>query len=168
MSYADDLGALEPLRAHHFKIQITSTGTGAVLDDAEFSLAIVEGFTPAESSDEIEIQVDSERRYYAGKTSYETGSLTIRDYCDANVADFLIEWRKRVFDPTNGTMGYKAEYAGTGVINQYDPKGALVRQWKIKGIWPQAVNYGTPSQDTTDPISISVTFRYDTAIPVVY
>ena len=166
-SYSDQLGAFEPLKSHSFRMFVRSTGIGSNLVGDDFSLAVTAGFTPSESSEEIDIGVDNEHLYYAGRQSYEAGSISLRDYVDLEVANFIKEWRKRVFDPATGQMGYKAEYAGIVIIQQYDPKGEIAREWKLTGVWPQSANYGDISQDSTDPVSVEVTLRYDKAVLTV-
>lgn len=167
VTYSEQLGAFEPMKAHNFRMFIRSTGVGSNLVGDDFSLAIVTGFTPSESSEEIEIGIDNERVYYAGRQSYDSGSVTVRDYVDLEVAAYIKEWRKRVFNPETGQMGYKAEYAGTAIVQQYDPKGDLVREWKLINVWPVSVNYGTVDQASTDHITLDITLRYDKAIMTV-
>jgi len=163
MALAEELGAFEPIKQHAFRMHILSTGIGSTLTGDDFSLAIVEGFAPNESSEEIEINADNQKLYYAGRQTYEAGAVSVRDYVDADVANFIKAWRNLVFDPSNGTMGYKSEYAGVALIQQMDPKGVVIREWKLEGIWPQAVDFGQVSQDSIDPVRIALTFRYDKA-----
>ena len=171
LTYSEQLGAFEPLRANNFRLFIDGVGVGGsaigVGALADFSLAVTKAFTPNESSEVAEVGVDNEKIYYAGRQTYEAGSVSIRDYVDLTGAAVLREWRKLVYNPATGQMGYKKDYAGTARIVQYDPKGSIVRTWKLLKVWPISVNYGDRDQSSVDQVSIEVSFRYDKAIEVV-
>lgn len=167
-TYSEILGAFEPLKANNFRLFITSAGKSGTTITADalasFSLAVTKSFAPSESSEVAEIGIDNEKVYYAGRQTYEAGSVSVRDYVDAVGAGAIAEWRKKIYDPGTGKMGYKAEYAGTANLVQYDPKGSIVKQWQLVNIWPVSVNYGEMDQASTDHVSIEVSFRYDKAI----
>jgi len=168
VNLADKIGALEPLRQHSFRMFITSTGTSALQSNSEqFELAIRDAFTPNRTTEVIEIDADLEKLKYAGKTTYESGSVVIRDYVDADVVKFLTDWENVIYNPATGLAGYKSQYAGEAIIQQYAPDGTIVREWKLKNIWPESVDHGSLTMGSADPVEINVSFSYDRAIPTV-
>jgi hypothetical protein len=165
MNLADKIGALEPLRQHAFRMYITSTGTSSLQSNSEqFELAIRDTFTPNRTTETIEIDAENEKLYYAGKTTYDAGSVVIRDYVDADVVKFLTDWENAVYNPATGIGGYKSQYAGEAIIQQYAPDGSIVREWKLKNIWPESVDHGSLTMGSADPVEINCSFRYDRAI----
>jgi hypothetical protein len=164
---ADQLGAYEPLRQHSFRMYIVNTGTAGPRNSEQFEISIRDGFTPNRTIEEIEIDVENEKLYYAGKSTYDAGSLVARDYVDAEVCRFIDDWHDAIFNPATGIAGYKTQYAGEAIIQQYAPDGSVVREWRLKNIWPTSIDHGAITHGSAEPVEISVSFRYDRAIKTV-
>lgn len=168
MAIADEIGKFEPLQSHKYKMFIDEVGGSALTGREQFEMAVKNLPFPTESNDEIEIGAGNERIYYAGRAQFEVTEVVCRDYVDAATYAFIKNWRKKVYDPTTSRIGYKSEYAGTARIQLFDPNDVVIREWKLKSIWPQTLTSGTGDQDGTDPVEISVSFRYDKAIATIY
>jgi len=157
---AQEFGGFEPQRQHTWLISFHSLPGAKVLE-----LALRTGFLPSENNEEIEIPYMNSRVYIAGKYAVDAGSLTFNDYVDSNVAGILANWRKLVYDVRTGQLGYARSYKKTATITLYGPELIVERTWSIKGIWPQAVNYGAIDYSSSDVVQVECTFRYDKAIP---
>jgi hypothetical protein len=140
---------------------------GGLSDSDIIELAASAGtaFLPNESSEEVELPYLNGRAYYAGRQSYESGTIGCKDFVDLAVAKAIMEWRKLVYDPETGRMGYASRYKKDAEIILLDPAGEEKRYWTLVGAWPQAVNYGTLDVTANDPVQIEVTIRYDIALP---
>ena len=44
------------------------------------------------------------------------------------------------------------------------PVGDVVEEWELKGEYIQSANFGDMAFDSSDPVEISLTLRYDYAI----
>ena len=49
-------------------------------------------------------------------------------------------------------------------FNVLDPVGAVVEEWELKGAFIQSANFGDLAFDSSDPVEINMTLRYDYAV----
>jgi len=157
---AQEKGAYEPQRQHTWVIRVAGFEGFKTLE-----LALRTGFLPSISNEEIEIPYMNSRVYVAGKHMVEAGTIAFNDYVDKNTAGILAEWRKLVYDEETGAIGLAANYKKEGIITLYGPNFETKREWKIRGMWPQNIVYGTLDYGASDVVQIETTFRYDDAIP---
>lgn len=139
------------------------------LDDAGDQMLIMQGLesfdAPTESSQEITLDYANEQRFVAGKTQYHTSELKLKDFVDMGVANAVIKWRRQVYNPESGSVGLPRDYKKSADLTLSAPNGSAIRIWKLFGVWPQSVHYGTLSMTSNDKVLISVTLRYDRAVP---
>jgi hypothetical protein len=167
-SLAQQLGKFEPLLSHEFRLFFDEVGGSPLQGREQCEIAVVTAAIPTESSEEIEIPAGNTVLYYAGRYKPESMAVTCRDYVDASVFAFLKSWRRKVHDESTGISGFKREYSGTARLQQYDPTGKVIREYKLIDIWPQQLNGGSADQSSNDPVQIEVTFRYDKAVSTVF
>lgn len=164
---ADDLSAnwlagaaqgFEPMRNNNFRVEFANIeGTDVILRGHEqFNL-------PSESNDEIEVHYLNEKRYIAGKVTFDTTSLTCKDFVTENVMKAIVQWRKRVYDSKTGKIFAASNYKREGTLAIFGPDGGSERKWRLIGAWPQAVNYGSLDMSSSDLLRIEVTIRFDKA-----
>lgn len=159
-SLAQQEGSYEPQRAFTWVISIYGLQGSRALE-----LSLRTGFLPTDGSEEIEIPYMSCRIYVAGKKTLDSGTLTFVDYVDRNISGIIAAWRKMVFDPETGAVGYASKYKKTANVTLYSPDFSVERVWLIKGLWPQNVVYGQIDYATSDVVNVECTMRYDRAIP---
>lgn len=152
-----------PMRRRHFEPYRQNFGYMLIynlMGDAEdVALSIQTIALPNVSNEEIEIPFGNDRYWILGRRAVESISVTFVDFIQTRIVEILNWWQSRVYDPATGKMGYFSEYDRTADINQTDPKGDVMRTWKIESIFPQSVTYGTLDQSGTDKITVEVTFR---------
>ena len=159
---APSKGFFEPQRQYNWSLEIA-------LDDAGDQLLIMQGLesfaAPSESNEEITLDYANEKRYVAGKASFETADLVLKDFVDMGVAHAVIKWRRSVYNPETGSIGLARDYKKNADLTLMAPNQSTVRIWKLFGIWPMAVKYGDLNMTASDKVLISVTLRYDRAVP---
>jgi len=155
-------GSWEPQRQSNFAVQIYDLdgGTGII------SLAVDTASMPNITFGEIELNHLNERTYVAGGVTFETIPLVCKDFVNQDVMLALDNWRKLVYNETNGRIGFAKDYKKRAAIFLYGPDGGSDRRFNLVGCWPQAINYGgTLDQAGKEAVSqIEVTIRYDRAI----
>ena len=76
-------------------------------------------------------------------------------------------WRKQVYDPETDQIGWATQYKKDGMVTEFGPDGTFFRNWKIKGVWPSGVNYGSSmSHEGSEVKKLEMTLAYDKAFRV--
>ena len=81
-----------------------------------------------------------------------------------SAAQQVIEWIRLHHESVTGRDGYSDFYKKNITFNVLDPVGAVVEEWELKGAYIQSANFGDLAFDSSDPVEISLTLRYDYAI----
>ncbi|MCG8433064.1 MAG: hypothetical protein MJA83_03405 [Gammaproteobacteria bacterium] len=156
---ANQEGSFVPQHGNNWLLEVADL-VGADDRDLIF-LSLVSFELPKESSEEIELRYGNEIRYVAGQNEYEAIPLIVRDYVDRAVRNAMVEWRRQVYDPLTGNVGLPTNYKKTGNVILQATDGTFLRNVRLIGLWPQALNAGTLSMDSAEPVQIEATMRYD-------
>jgi hypothetical protein len=156
------IGGFEPQRAFNWTLEINGLPGH---DKDVISLSLQSAFVPTCANEEIEIPFGNERVWVAGKANWERGGIVCRDYVDRPVAAALYAWRRLVYNPVDGTIGYAVRYKRHGSIILYGPDGTLSRPWEVAGMWPVSVSFAENGLDmaNNDQVRIGVALRFDKA-----
>ena len=76
-------------------------------------------------------------------------------------------WRRQVYNPQTGKVGWARAYKRNGVIHQYGPNGECNRTWELIGIWPTSLELGELSYDSADKKQLTMNLSVDFAYPGV-
>jgi len=159
-SHFNDQG-WELQRTNNFEIFITD------LDENKrkiITLSVASGFLPDEGNDPIDISYGNTKVSVAGVFSGATdGSIVVRDVIQQDVEKIIEDWRSKVYNKETGAVGMASEYKKPARIVQYAPDGTHARTWKLEGVWPSRVNYGTLDYESNNIKTIDITLRYDLA-----
>lgn len=161
-SIAAQGGGLEPQRQNNWVFEVFLPGSATAGNDI-LQLSLISGFLPSVSNEPVALPWLNEVVYVAGRTVYEGGTITLRDYVDGATALLIESWRKMVYDVETGKIGLAANYKQSANILTFAPDGSFERTWVLEGAWPATYNPGTLSMDSSDPVAIEVMIRYDRA-----
>lgn len=161
----------EVQRTNNFEVVISGIGelTGNVNDTRTVTLSLESGFLPAEQSSDQELHYANTLVHVAGTTTYSGGSIVVKDIISEkeDMEQIIINWRKSVYDPDTDKVGLAFNYKKDARVIQYAPDGSMERTWKLIGVFPIAVNYGTLDYSSGGAIkTIEVTLSYDKAIRI--
>ena len=154
---------------NHFEVQFGVNKNGA--DDGkglwtdDLTLLVKSFPLPSESTEVVPIDHFNQQIKLAGKTTFDGGSLVIHDAItpDKDVELMFRQWRNMVYNASQGTVGYAADYKTDGIVTEYSPNGETYRQWYLVGCWPNQVNYGELDYETGGYKDITATITYDWA-----
>ena len=152
-------GAFEPQRKNNFTVIFTGTD-GSVMQKALQSFPF-----PRESNPAITVPFGNEERKVAGRATFDDVTLVLKDFADQPVMRALLDWRKQVYDPTTGKIGWARDYKRDGQLILSGPDGTVERKWDLKGMWPSANEAGGGDMGDNSQNMISVTLSIDKAIP---
>ncbi len=159
-------GGYEPQRLNNFVFEVTPPDADASAQEI-LQLSVNAAFAVSENNEEIAVNHLNETVYIAGRAVWEAGELVLKDFVDTQTASIINDWRRKVYNPTNGRIGMAKDYKVDASIMLYGPDGNYERQWDLKGCWPQSVTWGAGWDATASDINtITVNIRYDKGYPV--
>ena len=173
-------GQLEPQRTNNWFIEIyldnlvsqvagfggigqIPAGINGLVNLDVLKLALQSGFNPSSSKEDIQVPYLNEVIFFAGRRMVDPGTIELLDYVDRSTADIIYAWDLMCHDYQTGQVGLARNYKKTARIFNFAPNGDYVRQWRLDGVWPQAVSYagGGLNMASSEPVRIPITLRYD-------
>jgi hypothetical protein len=120
---------------------------------------------PEITTEEVPINWINSTRYVAGKTTFNTLSVTIHDPIAPSGAQQVMEWVRLCFESVSGRAGYPDFYKRDIQLKMLDPVGTVIQLWDIKGAFCTTAGFGDLSYDSTsDMAEISLTIRFDNCV----
>lgn len=119
---------------------------------------------PQMTFEDVTIDYMNVKRYLAGKPTWNPIAVTLYDPIAPSAAQKVMEWVRLSFESVTGRMGYFQFYAKDLNLKMLDPVGAVVEDWLIQQAWIQEFNFGELDYAISDPVSISLTLRFNQAI----
>lgn len=132
-----------------------------------FSIEGLDSFTakmasrPQISFDETVIDYINNKRYVAGKATFQPLNITLLDPIVPSESQKVIEWLRLCYEPQTGRMGYAQFYQKTINMKLLDPVGAVVEDWEFQNTWIQDANFNDLDYTSSEPADISLVLRYD-------
>lgn len=145
---------------------------GVVVNNSEYAtanansviqVACSKTFVPHFKQDVIQIKRGNNTIKYAGVASFDSGSISVRDYIGSGAKDLLMAWQRQSYDVDTEKVGLATDYKKDAYLLEYTPDYQLVRSWQLHGCWISALSEGEYSHDSNDAKSIDVTIEYDWA-----
>jgi len=161
-------GLYEPQRSNNWLFTVTDTIAGAdILSGEGLHVALETANLPTLTIEEIELNFLNSKRFVAGKATYETIPLTIKDMVDVGIANAFKVWSEMVYNPETDQIGLAKDYKKNCEITLFAPDGSAERSWLLVGCWIQSANWGTLDMSSSEPVKIELTLRYDKAKPTL-
>ena len=104
------------------------------------------------------------KRYVKGKSAWQPITITLYDAVVPSAAQQVMEWVRLGHESVTGRDGYSDFYKKDITFNLLGPVGDVVEEWELKGAYIQTANFGDLAFDSSDPVEISLTLRYDYAV----
>lgn len=114
--------------------------------------------------DETVIDYINQKRYLAGKGTWQALNLSLYDPIVPSASQKVLEWIRLAWENTTGRMGYANFYKKTINLKMLDPVGAVVEEWELQGTWVQDANFNDLDYSVSDPVDISLVLRFDQAV----
>ena len=114
--------------------------------------------------DEVVLEHMNVTRYVKGKGRWQTLDITLYDPIVPSAAQAAMEWVRLSHESVTGRDGYADFYKKDVTFNVLGPVGDIVEEWTLKGAYIQVANFGDLAFDSSDPVEVTLTLRYDYAI----
>ena len=151
-------------RKNHFQVQFLPSPYDSTLSiDPELRFMLKSFPLPKESTEAQDINYFNQTIKVAGKTTFESFTMVLRDSIGFDVERKFLDWRNRVYDPRTGRMGLAAMYKLDAMVYEFTPNRDYYRAWKCEGCFPSGVDYGDMDYDDGGEKQIQVTLSVDRA-----
>ena len=128
---------------------------------------------PQVQMEPISIPVYNSMVYIAGRPTWQTSQVVLRDDAGGNVSRIVGEQLQKQFDFMEQASASSAiDYKFTATIEMLDGANGTItptvlETWQLYGCFLSDVNYGDASYADNEAMTITMTIRYDNAIQTV-
>jgi len=161
-------GLLMPKLQYRFRVVLENFGVST--PRSELTKQVVDVTRPNLTFDEVTLDVYNSRVRLAGKHTWEAITLNLRDDVNNSVSKLVGEQVQKQFDFfEQASAASGIDYKFTTRIEMLDGgNGAtapgVLETWELYGSFVQSVNYNTLAYGTSDPVTITLSIRYDNAV----
>lgn len=128
-------GGFEPQRSYNWVLVLPGTS-----DPDLIRLSVERVSLPSIGTAVIHMRYMNEDIKVSGGASVDANSITVRDFVDRQTYATLNAWMEQVHDPATGAIGFASDYKKQGTLQLVDPKGNVMRQIIVKGVWPNKIS----------------------------
>jgi len=161
-------GLLMPKLKYRFRVVFENFGVST--PRTELTKQVMDFTRPSVTFEEMTIDLYNSKMYLAGKSSWETITINLRDDAGGQVSRLVGEQLQKQMDfmeQASASSGIDYKFVtkcevldgGNGV---YAP--TVLETWELYGCFLQAANYGDLNYGTSEPVSIALTMRFDNAL----
>jgi hypothetical protein len=161
-------GLLMPKLKYRFRV--TFLGLGVTQPTTELTKQVMDFARPNVTFDNIDLPIYNSTIRLAGKHSWQDITCNLRDDAGGNVSRLVGEQLQKQLDfMEQSSAASGIDYKFTTVFEVLDGgNGAnapvALETWTILGCYLQGVNYNDANYGTNEPMTVSMTIRYDNAL----
>jgi len=161
-------GLLMPKLQYRFRAVLENFGVST--PRSELTKQVMDITRPNLTFDQVTLDVYNSRVYIAGKHTWEPITITIRDDVNNSVTKLIGEQIQKQFDFfEQASAASGIDYKFTGRIEMLDGGNGtstpnVLETWEVYGAYVDNVNYNTLAYNTSEPVTITMSIRYDNAI----
>jgi hypothetical protein len=153
-----------------FRFRVTFLNFGVTQPTTELTKQVMDFKRPSVSFDPIEIPIYNSRVYLAGKPVWAEVTCMLRDDAGGEVSKRVGEQMQKQYDffeQSSASSGI--DYKFTTVLEILDGGNGtntpnILETWEIYGCYLSTTDYSDNNYSTNDPMTISLTIRYDNAL----
>lgn len=171
-------GLLMPKLQYRFRVIFTSFGaTASASKKKEVTKHVIDVTRPNISFDQITVDAYNSRIYLAGKHNWEPITINFRDDVENNVQQLIGEQLTKqldFFEQSSAAAGADYKFrlkvqalngGNNGVFNKDDETDtSILDEFDLIGCYVESVNYNSFNYAESQPVTISMTVRYDNVI----
>jgi hypothetical protein len=160
-SLTDIRGLPDPLYGYNFDLIIPNVPGGG--NSRELTIKVMTTSIPGMSLDDVTVTLKGIDVKYAGRQMFtHTLEATYMETRNLSTHDAISQWIRLARDVRTNTGSLKNSYATTANLVLYDDSNNPVRTYVLDGFFPQTIGDSSLDSGSSTPVSMSVTFAYDT------
>lgn len=161
-------GLLMPKLQYRFRVSLENFGVSS--GTTELTKQVIDCTRPNVTFEEITIDVYNSKSYLAGKHTWEPLTLNLRDDVTGAVQKQVGEQLQKQFDffeQSSAASGVDYKFLTRieildGANGAYEP--TVLETWECYGCFVQNANYNSLNYATNEPVTISLSIRFDNAV----
>jgi len=165
---ASNQGLLMPKLQYRFRVSLENFGVST--PTTELTKQVIDVTRPNVSFEQMTLDIYNSRVYLAGKHTWEPLSLNLREDVNNNVQKLVGEQLQKQFDffeQSSAASGL--DYKFTTRIEILDGGNGIhtpniLDTFEVYGCYLESANYNTLNYATNEPVTVSLSIRYDNAI----
>ena len=165
---ASNQGLLMPKLQYRFRVTLENFGVSK--ETQELTKQVIDATRPTIQFDPIQLDVYNSKIYLAGKHTWNTVNITLRDDVNGNVQKMVGEQLQKQFDffeQASAASGIDYKFVERIEIldggNGTNTPGVL-ETWELYGCFLTNVEYGALAYATNDATTVTLTIQYDNAV----
>ena len=153
-----------------FRFRVSFLNFGVSQPTTELTKQVIDFKRPTLTFDPIEIPIYNSRVYLAGKPTWETVTCTLRDDAQGQVTRLVGEQLQKQFDfmeQASAAAGIDYKFQTNFEVLDGGNGGSeptVLETWELYGCFLTQTDYQNAEYSSNDPMTISLTIRYDNAI----
>jgi hypothetical protein len=157
------LGILMPKLKYRFRVTMQNFGpTGNAVD---LTRNVMSAGRPQIQHNSTQIHSYNNIMYIPHKPEWQSITITVRDDINNGVSTLIgsqLQKQMNHFDQTSELAGINFKF--TTILETLDGgNNGVLENWYLEGCYLETVNYEQFSYDSSDPMTIEMTVRYDNA-----
>ena len=165
---ASTQGLLMPKLKFRFRVSFDNFGVST--PKTELTKQVMSFARPQVTFDPVEIPVYNSRVYLAGRPTWQAVTTTVRDDAGGNVSRLVGEQLQKQYDfmeQASASSGIDYKFITRvemldGANGNIEP--VVLETWELYGCFLTDVNYNDVDYNSNDPVTITMSIRYDNAI----
>jgi hypothetical protein len=161
---------LMPKLQFRFRLNFVNFGTEG---STELTRQVIDCSRPNLSFQKINVPVYNSTIYLAGKHTWQTMSINVRDNASGEISRLVGQQLTKQLDFAEQASAAQAnDYKFQldlemldGGNGQYEP--VVIEKWELGGCFLESVNYNTVNYANSEVVTIALTVSYDNAIQLV-
>lgn len=153
-----------------YRFRVTLENFGISTPTTELTKQVMDITRPNVSFENIELAVYNSKINLAGRYSWEPLTLNLREDVNNNVQKLVGEQIQKQFDfyeQSSAASGIDYKFTTRieildGGNGAYEP--VVLETWECYGCFCESANYNSLNYTTNEPVSITLSIRYDNAI----
>lgn len=156
-----------------YRFRVTFKALGSETQHDVVTQNVVNVGRPSLTHEEVIVDSYNSKMYLAGKHTWETISLVLRDDMNSNVIKQIGSQLNRQVDhadQASGRSGASYKFAMTIETldgNNGETKPKAFDKWELHGCFLQGVQYGELNYGTSEMVQVTATIRFDHAEHIV-
>ena len=153
-----------------FRFRGTFENFGVSNPKTELTTQIMTFARPQVTFDPIEIPIYNSKIYIAGRPTWAAVAVTLRDDAGGNVSRLVGEQLQKQFDfMEQASAASGSDYKFVTTLEMLDgangtTEPTVLETWQLYGCFLTDVNYNDVDYGSNDPVTITMSVRYDNAL----